>query len=316
MVMSTAFVKAVQQQYPDAAIDVIAKKDISFLLDYLPAHHLSFIFDKAAYKGLIGAYRFGKQLGRKKEYDIFFCLPNSFSSAIMAFASGAKKRAGYKKELRSLFLTHAFNKKNSLHRVDEYIDLLQQFAGIQAAAPLVALKNSITEKSQAIVVNINSEASSRRLPIEKATTIINALRKSFDGQIILIGSPKEAAFVQQVYQSLSHTRNIENKAGTTSLSQLLALLAGSSVMLTTDSGPAHVANALGIHTVVLFGAGNEHNTAPYNADKRTVIRLGKLACEPCVNNTCKVYGTPKCLVALDENIIVQAVLAALKSSEQ
>jgi heptosyltransferase II len=312
--MSTAFVKAVQLQYPNAAIDVIAKKNISFLLDYFPAHNQRFIFDKEEHKGLTGAYRFGKQLSRQKNYDIFFCLPNSFSSAIMAYASGAKKRTGYKKELRSPLLTNSISKKNNLHRVDEYLDLLQQFTGTQAAPTSVELKINTTEKTQAVVVNINSEASSRRLPPQKAKTIIDVLRKNFDGQIILIGSEKEAAFVQELYQSLANTNNIVNKAGATSLPQLLELLGSCAVMLTTDSGPAHVANALGTHTVVLFGAGNEQNTAPYNISKRTIIRLGKLACEPCVNNTCKVYGTPKCLTALDENIITQSVLAALKNN--
>jgi len=72
-----------------------------------------------------------------------------------------------------------------------------------------------------------------------------------------------------------------------------------------------VANALGVETVVLFGAGNENNTAPYNKSNRTIIRLGQLACEPCVSNTCKLYGVPQCLVRLDENIIVSAVISVL-----
>jgi ADP-heptose:LPS heptosyltransferase len=91
----------------------------------------------------------------------------------------------------------------------------------------------------------------------------------------------------------------------------MQLFATSAVVLTTDSGPAHVANALGVHTIVLFGAGNENNTAPYNKNNRTIIRLGQLACEPCVSNTCKLYGVPQCLQRLDENVITAAVENAL-----
>ena len=76
-------------------------------------------------------------------------------------------------------------------------------------------------------------------------------------------------------------------------------------MLTTDSGPAHLANALGTHTVVLFGAGDENNTAPYNHEYRTIIRLGKLDCEPCRKNVCIRYGTPQCLEQLDTHMIIQ-----------
>ncbi len=312
MVMSTAFVKAVQLQYPTAAIDVIAKKGIDFLLDHFPPHQQRFIFNKEAYPGLQGAYKFGKQIQQQKKYDIFFCLPDSISSAVMALATGAAKRLGYKKELRTILLSNAYQKKKGLHRVEEYIDLLQQYLNKIIATPAVELKITSGERKNAVIVNINSEAGSRRLPKEKAISIINALSKNIDQEIILVGSNKEKEFVDEVYHALENKNNITNCAGKTNLPELLTLLAGCKVMLTTDSGPAHVANALGTYTIVLFGAGNEHNTAPYNQDNRTVIRLGQLPCEPCVSNTCKVYGTPECLLRLDENIIVQKVIEVLQ----
>jgi heptosyltransferase II len=315
MVMSTAFVKAVAQQYPNASIDLIAKKDIDFLLDYFPPHNQHFIFNKEEHKGLSGAYTFGKKLSRQKKYDIFFCLPDSFSSAVMGYAVGATQRVGYKKELRSILLTHSYQKKKDLHRVEEYVDLLQKFANTTIKDPAVELITGATSKKNAIIVNINSEAVSRRLPAAKAISIINSLRKNITEEIILVGSPKEKGFGDEVFNALDNKNNITNNAGKTSLLQLITLFSSCNVMLTTDSGPAHVANALGTHTIVLFGAGNENNTAPYNKNNRSIIRLGQLPCEPCVNNICKVYGTPECLLRLDENIIVQQVIAALKNKK-
>jgi heptosyltransferase II len=315
MVMATAFVKAVAQQYPNAAIDLIAKKGIDFLLDYFPSHQQHFIFNKEEHKGLIGAYTFGKQINKQKKYDIFFCLPDSFSSAVMAYAIGAIQRVGYKKELRSILLTNAYQKKKDLHRVEEYIDLLQQFANTTTKDAAVELTTGATHKKNALIVNINSEAVSRRLPAAKAISIINTIRKNITEEIILVGSPKEKDFVDEVFNGLDNKNNITNTAGKTSLLQLVTLFSSCNVMLTTDSGPAHVANALGTHTIVLFGAGNENNTAPYNKNNRTIIRLGQLPCEPCVNNTCKQFGIPKCLLQLDENIIVQQVIAALKNKK-
>ncbi len=314
MVMSTAFVKAVQEQFPGASIDLIAKKGIDFLLGYFPPHNRSYIFNKASHKGLAGAWKFGKEIRKQQQYDLFFCLPDSFSSAAMAYAAGAAKRIGFKKELRSLLLTNAYTKKKNIHRVEEYVALLQQFARTSIAVPPVALHNPITEKKQALVININSEASSRRLPVAKAVSLINAVRSQLTQELILIGSPAEQSFVNQVYDELANKQGITNMAGKTSLSALVDLLAGCTVMLTTDSGPAHIANALGTYTVVLFGAGNEHNTAPYNQDDRSIIRLGQLDCEPCVNNTCKLYGAPKCLQLLDENSIVHQVMEAMKKN--
>ena len=311
MVMSTAFVQAVKEYFPGATIDLIAKKGIDFLLDYFPQHEQRFIFSKEENKGLGGAYRFGKMIGQQKKYDLFFCLPDSFSSAVMGQAIGAKERIGHIKELRSLFLTNAFAKKKNVHRVEEYIDLLQQFTKSEIKIPRVQLHQPPAEKKNAIIININSEASSRRLPKEKAISIISTIRHKITQEIILVGSAKEAAFVDEVYLALPDKTNITNMAGKTNLKEMVELLNSSRVMLTTDSGPAHVANALGVHTIVLFGAGNENNTAPYNKINRQIIRLGQLPCEPCINNTCKLYGVPECLVQLDENIIAAIVYHAL-----
>jgi len=311
MVMSTAFVQAVKNEYPHAAIDLVAKKGIDFLLDYFPAHDKCFIFSKDEYKGFGGARKFGKMIASQKKYDIFFCLPDSFSSAIMGQAIAAKQRVGFKKELRSVFLTNSYTKQKNLHRVEEYVDLLKQFSKKEIAVPPVKLQLPGAKKTNTVVININSEAVSRRLPKEKAVSIITAVRNKINNEIILVGSNKEAAFVEEVFNALSDKTNISSKAGNTSLPELMQLFAGSAALLTTDSGPAHVANALAVHTIVLFGAGNEKNTAPYNKSNRTIIRLGQLACEPCVSNTCKLYGVPQCLVRLDENIIVSAVISVL-----
>lgn len=311
MVMSSAFVKALHEQYPGATIDLIAKKGIDMLLDYFPAHNDRYIFSKEEYHGLSGAWKFGKQAGRKKKYDLFFCLPDSLSSAVMAFASGAKKRVGYRKEGRGLFLTSAFGKKQNLHRVEEYLDLLNCYTGASVSFPEVTLSVPGPEKTKSIVVNINSEASSRRLPEQKAVSIINTIRKNCDETIFLTGGPHDAGFVNSVYTKLENRSGIVLIAGLTPLSELSGFLKRAAVMLSTDSGPAHLANAVGTQTVVLFGAGNEKHTAPFNKNNCTVIRLNELECEPCVSNTCKRYGTPKCLLQLDETRIADAVKKAM-----
>jgi heptosyltransferase II len=312
MVMSSAFVKAVAAEYPQARLHLVAKKGIDFLLDYFPAHEQRYIFSKEDYKGLKGAWRFGKNIGKAIKFDLCFCLPDSFSSAVMARASGAKKIIGYKKELRSLLLTNSYNRPTGLHRVEDYLCLLEQFTGKKIPVPTVELLAPVVQREQKLVININSEAESRRLPATKAISLINTIKATVDCDILLVGSPKEKPFVDAVYAGLKDTARIINVAGQTNLPQLMQLFATVSTVLTTDSGPAHVANALGTHTIVLFGAGNEHNTAPYNKKNLTVIRLGKLSCEPCVNNTCKRYGVPECLLQLDEQLIAAEVKANMK----
>ncbi|HMT96016.1 MAG TPA: glycosyltransferase family 9 protein [Ferruginibacter sp.] len=313
MVMATSFVKAVQHQFAGSGVDVIAKKGMDQLLDYFPAHHEKYVFDKTQYPGISGARKFGRQISNKKTYDIFFCLPDSFSSALMAKATKAKKVVGFKKEMRSFLLTHSFQKPKGLHRVEEYLYLLEQFCNIKIPVPPVELNHREKEKKNYIVVNINSEAQSRRLPKEKAVSLLNHLRKSIPSDIVLIGSQKEAAWVNEILDALQNKSGIINFAGQTRIPELIHCLAGASTVLTTDSGPAHVANALGTYSIVLFGAGNENNTAPYNQANRKIIRLGKLPCEPCTKNTCVHYKLPECLLQLDDNLVTSAVMQQLNS---
>lgn len=311
MVMSVAFLNEVYRQYPAAEVSVIAKKGIHELLPFFPPIKHAFIFSKEEHKGFQGLMRFGKEIREKEEFDLFFCLPDSFSSAVMASATGARKRMGYKKELRSFLLTHSYRKPKGLHRVDEYLSLLQFYTGKKANSPNVHLNHHFQKKDH-IVVNINSEATSRRLTVNKAVEEISTLRKKTENKIILIGAPKERAFVDDVFKKIKDQKNIDNVAGKTDLSSLVELLASAQVMLTTDSGPAHLANALGTHTVVLFGAGKESNTAPYNIGDRTIIRLNKLSCEPCQKNVCLKYEVPQCLQQLDVDMIVSKVQDQLK----
>lgn len=306
MVMASALLEELARLYPQATISVIAKKGIDGLLPYLPGVHQSYIFSKEQYKGLKGLWQFGRSIRRKEGFDLFISLPDSFSSAFMGYATGATERVGYKKELRNALLTTSYLKPAGLHRVEEYLQLARLYAGKEGGEPAVRLQHDLSKKDH-VVVNINSEASSRRLTASKAVEILSALRQSIAHPIKLIGAPKEQAFIEMVLGLLPNARKIESLAGKTSLTGLIEVLAGARVMLTTDSGPAHLANALGTHTVVLFGAGNENNTAPWNADKRTIIRLGKLTCEPCVRNECVQFDTPQCLELLETSAIVEAV---------
>src|SRR4051812_14351868 len=108
MVMSIGFLRAVQETYPDDEIDVIVKKGLEGLVPFIEGVNGTYIFSREETKGLKGIVVFGRSIKSKKRYDLFFCLPDSFSSALMGKASGAELRVGYKKELRSILLTHSF----------------------------------------------------------------------------------------------------------------------------------------------------------------------------------------------------------------
>ncbi|HVW15081.1 MAG TPA: glycosyltransferase family 9 protein [Mucilaginibacter sp.] len=284
---------------------MIVRKELSDIAGLIPGVTIH-PFAKQEYKGLSGVFRFGKKLCSEK-YDLFFCLPDSISSAVMGWATRAKKRIGYAKEGRSFLLTHSYKKQPGRHRVDEYVALLEQFTGQSIAERKVEIAHEKKSKNRLVLVNFNSEAVSRRMPADKARQLLDILCKTFpDLQFGLIGSSKEKNFIDSLVTPTDNKR-IVNFAGKTNLSQLVDYMALAEAVLTTDSGPAHLANSLGVPTIVLFGAGDESNTAPYNKNLLTVIRAGKLECEPCVRNTCKLYGVPRCMELLDELRIINAL---------
>jgi len=317
VVMSTAFIAAVKQTYPDAAIHVIIKKELSGITELIPGITIH-PFSKQEYKGLTGVYRFGKNL-RAEQFDLFFNLPASLSSLVLGWATAAKKRIGFKKEGGLFLLTNAYTPPKGMHRVDEYVFLLEQFTGKTIAEKKVAINVHLESEPapNMVMVNFNSEASSRRMPEDKAKKLLTALINAFpDVQFGLIGSPKEKRYVDSLIPA-DNTRpdgnlRVLNYAGKTNLPQLAEYMAGATAILTTDSGPAHLANAVGRPTIVLFGAGNEHNTAPYNRDNLTVLRANNLECEPCVKNTCVLYGIPKCMELLDELQIINTLSLYLR----
>jgi lipopolysaccharide heptosyltransferase II len=308
VVMSTAFIAAVEQLYPEAQIDVIIKKELSGVGNLISHLHKVHLFSKQDYKGLTGVYRFGKKL-RAEKYDLFFCLPDSLSSAMMGWATGAKKRIGFAKEGRFFLLTNSYKRPLNLHRTDEYISLLEQFTGKKISERLVKLEIAkASEQNNLVIVNFNSEAVSRRMPLDKGKHIINMLTNTFrTTKFAFVGSAKEIEYVDQLLDDAENGDRLENYAGKTGLEGLCNLMASAKAVLTTDSGPAHLSNSLGVPTLVLFGAGNELNTAPYNKQNLTILRAGKLACEPCVRNTCDLYGIPKCMELLDELKIINTL---------
>lgn len=157
VVMSTAFVAAVIKQYPDALIDVIIKQELSSIATLIPGLHNIHSFSKKDHKGVSGAFRFGKSL-RSEKYDLFFNLPSSLSSLVLSWATRSKKRIGFKKEGGHFLLSNSYKKPSDIHRVDEYISLLEQFSGNIITGKKVTLdvNNPLKPIKNRVIVNFNS----------------------------------------------------------------------------------------------------------------------------------------------------------------
>lgn len=185
VVMSTAFIGAVKQLYPLAQVDVIIKKELQAIATLIPGLTRIHSFSKDQYRGLGGVYRYGKTL-RAEKYDMFFTLPDSLSAAVMGKATGAKQRIGFSKEGGFFLLTKVCKRPANVHRVDEYLSILEQVSEMPITGRKVMLNATEVKPTQLILLNFNSEATSRRMPLDKGKGLLNLLTTVFPDLIQLV----------------------------------------------------------------------------------------------------------------------------------
>ncbi len=152
VMMSLGMLQLLRQVYPSATISVVIKQGLEPLVQNLPYINDVFIFSKTEYKGATGAWAFGKQLARKQAVDVFFVLPDSFSSALMAMASGAKQRIGYRKEGRRLLLTHAYPKANRTSTVRKNMQTCCSDTIPQLETPISATNYPTTQRQAQLLI--------------------------------------------------------------------------------------------------------------------------------------------------------------------
>ena len=240
------------------------------------------------------------------------------------FFSKSTKRIGYASQLRSPLLTHAYHKPAGIHRAEEYVSLLKLHYDRNDIECNVKLKNipcndphtldMITSTSRPMVIfNIHSAASSRQIPLQKAINIGKQLIRDIDCTLVFTGSSRNTQTTHKVISAINYSDRCIDLTGKTTLRSLASVCELSDIVISSDSGTAHLANALAKPVVILFGAGNEHNTAPYNKEQRSIIRVPDIPCAPCVSNSCR-YKHVNCMNNLDEKIIIMNTSSLLETA--
>ncbi len=309
-VMASGFLKALKKEYPESQLDVIMAKGIADLKFFMPEIDRVYEFSKKEYSGAIGNYKFGRMIARQEKYDLFFCLPFSFSSAILGFFTGSRIRIGYNTEGRGFLFNRSYKFPPGLHVVEDYVGLLEQFLGRKLVfePPRLEMYGHVDYPlpEEYIVLNVRSGPPSRFIPVSKAVEIIRAVSEKHDYKIVLTGAPFEKDYIDGIEDLVKGDYPVLNLAGKTTITELAWVLKNAKAMITTDSGNAHFANALGTKTVVLFGAGLQSRCHPYNKNLIRSLQLLDMECVPCRSERCK-YGDNRCLTNIDNALIVQSL---------
>jgi heptosyltransferase-2 len=216
-------------------------------------------------------------------------LPNSLRSAAEAWRAGIPQRAGYARGARSFFLTHpvAVPVRNParLHQRYYYLDLVAALGGpTEASLPKLRKQPTVVSGLRRLVLAICPGAEygpAKRWPVENFVTVARHFIATRNAKIILLGAAGDVPIAEEFAR---HLPGIENRVGRTSLSEFMVTLVSARLVICNDSGAMHVASALGVPTLAVFGSTEPQLTGPLGLRSR-VLRH-HVPCSPCFLREC------------------------------
>jgi lipopolysaccharide heptosyltransferase II len=177
---------------------------------------------------------------------------------------------------------------------------------------LLAARRSTGARGPIVALHAGARnGQAKRWPPAHLATLADRLIAQLDALVVLTGAPSEAPLAREV---LGHcTRRPTNLVGTTSLQELAALLAASDLLVTGDSGPLHIACAVGTPVVALHGPTDPALSGATAAD--AIVLRRRLWCSPCYDASATAecrFGNPVCMKLLTPNLVYAAVCRQLR----
>lgn len=300
IIQCTPMLAAIRQQHPQAEIIFVSTKGNAGLLQKISLiNTVITIDDKSAGSLLTTLSQCLWRLIRLRP-DVYIDLEiySNFSTLVTLF-SLSRNRIGFYLRYNSFRMgiyTHMvfFNQKTSISEV--YLQVARLFGHIPESITLYPLyrnispdANSILPKGDYLVINPNASdlRIERRWGAQHFTLLIRqCLQRYPDMQIVLIGSPAEQAYTEQVIQDIRNEK-VSSLAGKTTMDQLIALIRAAKLMVTNDTGPMHIAFACQTPVICLFGPCSPEQ---YGWSENASVIYKRVYCSPCVHD----FSTPPC----------------------
>lgn len=302
LVMATPVLADLRRQWPEASITAMCQANVASVLKHDP--NVTEIFSYHKPSGWIPHCHHWKLISdiRKGHYDMGILLTNSFSTAWWFWLGGVKNRIGFEGNARSLFLNKAVpfpKERETQHLVITYKQLLAPLGiPLSNTAPQLYIspeeqqtaddffKKCGVEKGKTVLYGINPGAaygSAKCWLPDRYRAVTEKLLEDPLAYVVYFGDPAGAPLVNSICEDLPS--RVINLAGKTTIRELMALMNCCSVILTNDSGPMHMAAALNLPLVALFGSTSDIKTGPYGIGK--VIHK-HVECSPCYKRVCPI----------------------------
>lgn len=320
ILLATPAVRALHQHFDEPKIDFIVGNGMADALVGIPYLRRILTFDKSGADARAANFlRFLIDL-RRARYDLFLNFHPSAKTLLMAAFSGAPRVITFRKDRRRQPGTgrvrHAvddFTKELrplGIPRVtDRQLDFFVPDAARERVRGLLR-GEGIGDGEPLLVVNPAATRDINRWPPEKFVPFLDIMAREMpDVHLALSGGPGDVALARGIVEKTG--LRVVNLAGRLSVKELGALLERASVVLTADTGPMHIASAVGAPLVVLSGAADPDRTGPLSSRDLVVINRS-LPCVPCQGRTC-ARGDIACMTQLPVEWVVNAVRRQLKA---
>ena len=281
---SLPVLSALRQLFPKTHISWIVNRGYAPILEGHPDLNAIIPFDRGAFRkgwitGSIAYSRFLRHL-RRQRFDLVIDLQGLLRTGLMALASGAAVRIGLAtaREFSSLCYTHRIDDSTDVrHAVDRYWRVIEAFGDaptktfhvpVHADARLWARERLQSQPRPWLAVGVGSRWLTKRWPPEHFAALVRRAQAQFGGTAVFVGTPEEASLAEQA-AALVHGPALQ-LTGKTTLPQLVALLSECDAMIANDTGPLHLAVALGRPVVAPYTCTLPEKTGPYGQDDRGI----------------------------------------------
>jgi heptosyltransferase-1 len=317
VVHSLPFLNAVRTGFPEAEIHWVIAKGFEGLLEGHPMINKLWIINKDAWKNIKNVGSTVKEIEflfkdlKKEHFDLVVDLQGLLRSGVITAATGAPVRVGFSeaREGSRVFYTHKVNGGKDIHAVDRYLriaaflecdtsDICFPFPmDNQSSSSIFHPLSLIPHPSKDYAVLVpGARWKTKRWPPENFGKLSSKLPLS----TVIVGSKKDMDIANKIIAQSNG--NSISLAGKTDLKELIEVMRGARFVVSNDSGPMHIASALGIPVFAIFGPTDPSKTGPYGKG-HTVIRED-IPCSPCLKRKCSDI---KCMNSLPAKKVYEMI---------
>lgn len=320
LVMTLPALRAVRRAFPQATLAVLVKRELASFFDGV--RWVDEVIDyriRGAVAGLLDRRRLVAEV-RRRRFDVAILFPRSFESALWAAWARVPRRVGFVADRRGALLTDKAERDVAAlrqHQVHDYLLLLRATLGIvgnpddcaldveprhRAAMDAWLAARRLRRGPLIALAPAAAYGPAKEWPAARWIALADLLAARHGVECVLVGAAGERARCIEIATATRHGALVA--AGETNVGQMIALLSRCNGFAGNDSGAMHVAGALGLPTVGLFGSTNPARTAPLGPRTRVVYH--GVECSPCMERTCR-FGHYDCLTGIEATEVERAL---------